>query len=135
VPAGARKPLLHFDGDVTSLILDVTDAAEIQGAVENVESIDILISNAATDLHDDLSDGGGSIGAWPSSSLVRSVGRTSKQGPIRFIERELFILCLALAGWPHHLSEDRLPQSLPAGCCPGQQPLPGLQRRRMAPVA
>jgi len=36
--------------------LDVTNAAQIQEAVENVESLDILINNAAVALYDDLSD-------------------------------------------------------------------------------
>jgi NAD(P)-dependent dehydrogenase (short-subunit alcohol dehydrogenase family) len=34
----------------------VTDPAQIQGAVERVESLDVLINNAALGLHDDLSD-------------------------------------------------------------------------------
>ena len=34
VYAGARQPLTHGDGRVTPLTLDVTDAAQIQAAVE-----------------------------------------------------------------------------------------------------
>jgi NAD(P)-dependent dehydrogenase (short-subunit alcohol dehydrogenase family) len=56
VYAGTRKPLAHSDGRVTPLTLDVTNAAQIQGAVENVESLDILINNAGIALYDDLSD-------------------------------------------------------------------------------
>jgi NAD(P)-dependent dehydrogenase (short-subunit alcohol dehydrogenase family) len=56
VYAGTRKPLVQSDGRVTPLTLDVTNAAQIQGAVENVESLDILINNAAVALYDDLSD-------------------------------------------------------------------------------
>ena len=56
VYAGTRKPLAQSDGRVTRLTLDVTNAAQIQGAVENVESLDILINNAAVALYDDLSD-------------------------------------------------------------------------------
>jgi NAD(P)-dependent dehydrogenase (short-subunit alcohol dehydrogenase family) len=37
----------------------VTNGAQIQRAVENVESLDILINNAGVDLHDDLSDRAG----------------------------------------------------------------------------
>jgi NAD(P)-dependent dehydrogenase (short-subunit alcohol dehydrogenase family) len=59
VYAGTRKPLLHSDGRVTPLTLDVTSAAQIQGAVANVESLDILINNAGVDLHDDLNDRAG----------------------------------------------------------------------------
>jgi len=56
VYAGTRQPLTHSDGRVKPLTLDVTNAAEIQGAVEEVESLDILINNAGITLYDDLSD-------------------------------------------------------------------------------
>lgn len=58
VYAGTRQPLAHLDGRVTPLTLDVTNAAQIQGAVERVESLDILINNAGVALYDDLSDRG-----------------------------------------------------------------------------
>jgi NAD(P)-dependent dehydrogenase (short-subunit alcohol dehydrogenase family) len=56
VYAGTRQPLAHVDGRVTPLILDVTNAEQIQDAVERVESLDILINNAGLALYDDLSD-------------------------------------------------------------------------------
>jgi NAD(P)-dependent dehydrogenase (short-subunit alcohol dehydrogenase family) len=56
VYAGTRQPLAHLDGRVTPLTLDVTNAAQIQGAVERVGSLDILINNAGVALYDDLSD-------------------------------------------------------------------------------
>jgi len=56
VYAGTRRPLAHVDGRVTPLRLDVTDAAQIQGALEQVASLDILINNAGVALYDDLSD-------------------------------------------------------------------------------
>ncbi len=56
VYAGTRQPFAHLDGRVTPVTLDVTNAAQIQEAVENVESLDILINNAAVALYDDLSD-------------------------------------------------------------------------------
>ncbi|HET6920234.1 MAG TPA: SDR family NAD(P)-dependent oxidoreductase [Jiangellaceae bacterium] len=56
VYAGTRQPLAHPDGRVTPLILDVTNAAQIQAAVESVKSLDILINNAGIALFDDLSD-------------------------------------------------------------------------------
>ena len=59
VYAGTRQPLTHSDGRVTPLTLDVTNAAQIQDAVERVESLDILINTAGVDLHDDLSDRAG----------------------------------------------------------------------------
>jgi NAD(P)-dependent dehydrogenase (short-subunit alcohol dehydrogenase family) len=58
VYAGTRQPLAHPDGRVTPLILDVTDAAQIQAAVKSVESLDLLINNAGVALYDDLSDRG-----------------------------------------------------------------------------
>src|SRR5271169_1690189 len=56
VYAGTRQPLAHPDERVTPLTLDVTDAAQIQAAVESVESLDLLINNAGIALFDDLSD-------------------------------------------------------------------------------
>jgi NAD(P)-dependent dehydrogenase (short-subunit alcohol dehydrogenase family) len=56
VYAGARRPLTHGDGRVTPLTLDVTNAAQIQRAVDEVDSLDILINNAGVALYDDLSD-------------------------------------------------------------------------------
>src|SRR5260370_32740276 len=56
VYAGTRQPLADLDGRVTPLTLDVTDAAHTQGAVERVESLDILINNAGLAVTDDLSD-------------------------------------------------------------------------------
>ncbi len=54
--AGTRQPLAHRDPRVTPLTLDVTNAAQIQAAVEKVESLDILINNAGLALVDDLGD-------------------------------------------------------------------------------
>jgi len=56
VYAGTRQPLAHSDGRVRPLTLDVTNTAQIEGAVERVESLDILINNAGLALYDDLSD-------------------------------------------------------------------------------
>ena len=56
VYAGRRVPLAHSDGRVTPLTMDVTNAAQIQEAVEKVESLDVLINNAGLALYDDLSD-------------------------------------------------------------------------------
>ena len=56
VYAGTRRPLAHSDGRVTPLTLDVTNAAQIQAAVERVESLDLLINNAGIAFYDDLSD-------------------------------------------------------------------------------
>jgi NAD(P)-dependent dehydrogenase (short-subunit alcohol dehydrogenase family) len=56
VYAGTRQPLAHPDGRVTPLRLELTNAAEIQAAVERVESLDLLINNAGIALFDDLND-------------------------------------------------------------------------------
>jgi NAD(P)-dependent dehydrogenase (short-subunit alcohol dehydrogenase family) len=56
VYACAREPQVHPDGRVTSLRLDVTDAAQIREAAGRVESLDMLINNAGIMLRDDLTD-------------------------------------------------------------------------------
>jgi NAD(P)-dependent dehydrogenase (short-subunit alcohol dehydrogenase family) len=56
VYAAARRPIAHSDRRVTPLILDVTDAGQIQAAVESVQSLDILVNNAGVQPFDDLSD-------------------------------------------------------------------------------
>ena len=56
VYAGTRQPLAHSGGRVTPLTLDVTNAAQIQAAVERVESLDILINNAGLGLYDGWTD-------------------------------------------------------------------------------
>jgi NAD(P)-dependent dehydrogenase (short-subunit alcohol dehydrogenase family) len=56
VYASTRRPWTHSDERVTSLTLDVTNAAQIREAVERVESLDVLINNAGIALYDDLSD-------------------------------------------------------------------------------
>jgi NAD(P)-dependent dehydrogenase (short-subunit alcohol dehydrogenase family) len=56
VYAGTRKPLAHPDRRVTPLTLDITNVGQIQGAVERVESLHILINNAGMDQYADLSD-------------------------------------------------------------------------------
>jgi NAD(P)-dependent dehydrogenase (short-subunit alcohol dehydrogenase family) len=58
VYAGTRQPLVHADERVTPLTLDVTDASQIQDAVDNVESLDILVNNAGVAPYDDLTDRG-----------------------------------------------------------------------------
>ena len=59
VYAAMRQPSPHSDGRVTLLTMDVTNPAQIQRAVENVESLDILINNAGVFVQDDLNDRAG----------------------------------------------------------------------------
>ena len=56
VYAGARQPVAHADRRVTPLMLDVTNAAQIRAAVEQVGALDILINNAGISLLNELSD-------------------------------------------------------------------------------
>jgi NAD(P)-dependent dehydrogenase (short-subunit alcohol dehydrogenase family) len=56
VYAGTRQPLSHPDERVTPLMLDVTDWAQIQEALDRVDALDILINNAGVSVPDDLSD-------------------------------------------------------------------------------
>jgi NAD(P)-dependent dehydrogenase (short-subunit alcohol dehydrogenase family) len=56
VYAGTRQPLVTSDDRVIPLVLDITDPSQIQGAVDVVESLDLLINNAGIGLYDDLSD-------------------------------------------------------------------------------
>jgi NAD(P)-dependent dehydrogenase (short-subunit alcohol dehydrogenase family) len=56
VYAGTREPIVRPDRRVMPLTLDVTDPAQIRAAVEQVESLDVLINNAGISLPDDLSE-------------------------------------------------------------------------------
>jgi len=55
VYAGTRGALHHIDERVTAVTLDVTNAEQIQAAVEKVDSLDVLINNAGIAIYDDLS--------------------------------------------------------------------------------
>jgi NAD(P)-dependent dehydrogenase (short-subunit alcohol dehydrogenase family) len=52
VYAGTRQPLNHPDPRVTPVTLDITNPAQIQAAVGEVETLDILINNAGIMLPD-----------------------------------------------------------------------------------
>jgi len=56
VYAGTRRPFTHPDERVTPVMLDVTNTAQIEAAVESIQCLDILINNAGVALYDDLSD-------------------------------------------------------------------------------
>ena len=56
VYAGTREPWAHPDLRVTPLTLDVTSAADIRAAADEVDSLDVLVNNAGIALYDDLSD-------------------------------------------------------------------------------
>lgn len=56
VYAASRQSMVVADERVTPLTLDVTDPSQIQGALETVESLDVLINNAGVSVPDDLSN-------------------------------------------------------------------------------
>ncbi len=56
VYAGTRSAVEIADERVTSLILDVTNARQIQRAAAEVDALDVLINNAGIALYDDLSN-------------------------------------------------------------------------------
>jgi len=56
VYAGTRSALQHSDKRVTPLTLDVTSASQIQRAVDEVDTLDVLINNAGVAIYDDLSN-------------------------------------------------------------------------------
>src|SRR6516165_5520023 len=56
VYAGTRDPSWRPDERVVPVVLDVTNAAQIQKAVAKAESLDVLINNAGIAFYDDLSD-------------------------------------------------------------------------------
>jgi NAD(P)-dependent dehydrogenase (short-subunit alcohol dehydrogenase family) len=54
--AGTRVALTKTDPRVTALTLDVTNASQIQRAVDQVVDLDVLINNAGIGIYDDLTD-------------------------------------------------------------------------------
>ncbi|HJZ72663.1 MAG TPA: SDR family NAD(P)-dependent oxidoreductase [Vicinamibacterales bacterium] len=55
VYAGTRGALQHPDDRVMPLTLDVTSVSQIQRAVDEVDTLDVLINNAGIAVYDDLS--------------------------------------------------------------------------------
>ncbi|MGA8594886.1 MAG: SDR family NAD(P)-dependent oxidoreductase [Bryobacteraceae bacterium] len=55
VYAGTRGPLEHSDNRVMPLTLDVTNVEQIQQAVSEIDTLDVLINNAGISIPDDLS--------------------------------------------------------------------------------
>jgi NADP-dependent 3-hydroxy acid dehydrogenase YdfG len=85
VYAGTRQPLAHLDDRITYLILDVTNAAQIQRAVERVGSLDILINNAGLSPYDDLSD----------RAVSESIAESWCSGAVKALERQYAALAAA----------------------------------------
>jgi NAD(P)-dependent dehydrogenase (short-subunit alcohol dehydrogenase family) len=98
VYAGTRQPLAHSDGRVTPLTLDVTNAAQIQAAVESVESLDLLINNAGLALYDDLSDRA-ALEQHLAVNLYGTYGVTQAFLPLLTRSRGAIVNVLSLAAW------------------------------------
>ncbi|HYL16364.1 MAG TPA: SDR family NAD(P)-dependent oxidoreductase [Terriglobales bacterium] len=97
VYAGTRSGALqNADERVTPVTLDVTNAALIQDAVENVESLDVLINKAGVDLHDDLSDRAG-IERHLAVNLFGTHGVTQAFLPLLAQSRGAIVNVLSLA--------------------------------------
>ncbi|MFC5728111.1 MULTISPECIES: SDR family NAD(P)-dependent oxidoreductase [Nocardioides] len=56
VYAGMRSPVDHPDGRVVPLLLDVTDPAQIETAVKEIDALDVVINNAGLGTYEDLAD-------------------------------------------------------------------------------
>lgn len=56
VYAATRVPFEHADSRVIPVMLDVTNTADIQRSLANIESLDVLINNAGIAVYDDLGD-------------------------------------------------------------------------------
>ena len=97
VYAAMRQPLAHSDGRVTPLTLDVTDATQIQGAVEDVGSLNILVNNGGVDLHDDLSDRAG-IDRHLAVNFFGTHGVTQAFLPLLTDSRGAIVNILSMAG-------------------------------------
>jgi len=98
VYAGTRQPLAHLDGRVTPVTLDVIDAAQIQAAVERVESLDILINNAGVALLDDLSDRA-ALEQHLAVNLFGTYGVTQAFLPLLTGSRGAIVNIVSLAAW------------------------------------
>jgi len=98
VYAGTRRPFAHPDARVTQLILDVTDAAQTQAAVESVESLDILVNNAGVAVFDDLSDRA-ALEQHLAVNLFGTYGVTRAFLPLLTRSRGAIVNVVSLAAW------------------------------------
>ena len=58
VYGASRNAVTHPDDRLTSVTMDITDAAQIRRAAGEIDTLDILINNAGLASYDDLSDPG-----------------------------------------------------------------------------
>jgi NAD(P)-dependent dehydrogenase (short-subunit alcohol dehydrogenase family) len=83
--AGTRQPLAYLDHRITYLILDVTNAAQIQRAVERVGSLHIFINNAGLAPDDAVSD----------RAVSESIAESWRSGAGKALERQYAALAAA----------------------------------------
>jgi NAD(P)-dependent dehydrogenase (short-subunit alcohol dehydrogenase family) len=81
VYAGTRQPLAKSDERIAPLTLDVTDTAQIQAAVESVESLDVLINGRMGDFDHAPSFTEGTKGVEIVPELAPSAGSRSSTRP------------------------------------------------------
>jgi hypothetical protein len=92
VYAGTRQPVAHVDGRVTPLILDVTNVAQIERAVERVGPTDTEMTrdlaipkaspeSVARAIFDGVQNGDGDIFPDPMSRAMADSWRTSREPP------------------------------------------------------
>jgi NAD(P)-dependent dehydrogenase (short-subunit alcohol dehydrogenase family) len=98
VYAGTRQPLDHLDEHVMSLTLDVTNAEQIQRAVERVDSLDILINNAGLALYVDLSNRA-ALDQQLAVNLFGTYDVTQSFLPLLTRSRGAIVNVLSLAAW------------------------------------
>ena len=97
VYAGTRSGALQNANErITPMTLDVTNTAQIRGALDNVESLDILINNAGVDLRGDLSDRAG-IERHLAVNLFGTHGVTQAFLPLLAQSRGAIVNVLSLA--------------------------------------
>jgi NAD(P)-dependent dehydrogenase (short-subunit alcohol dehydrogenase family) len=98
VYAGTRQHLVHPDGRVTPVTLDVTSATEIRAAAEAVQSLDVLVNNAGLAMYDDLSDRA-VLEQHLAVNLFGPYGVTEALLPLLLESRGAIVNVVSLAGW------------------------------------
>jgi len=97
VYAGTRSGTLQSASErMTPLRLDVTNSTQIRGALDKVESLDILINNAGVDLRGDLSDRAG-IERHLAVNFFGTLGVTQTFLPLLAQSRGAIVNVLSLA--------------------------------------
>ncbi len=97
VYAATRQPFAHSDERVTPVTLDVTNAEQIQKAVDHLGDLDILINNAGVTMFDDLSDRS-AIERLLAVNLFGTYGMSQAFLPVLARSRGAMVNVLSMAG-------------------------------------